>query len=380
MSKDIRKIIEEAVLGITQDDLVKKDYGDLPSHRCTARQLKEKQIQNATAKYASGCRKNEIVILCDTSIMDNGKTGILFSTEGLYYNGLNLLRKKNPIPVPIKYSELQSIARDGSRIWLNYKNGQKEQVQGSIYAGFIVLAMQKILSEIRAEKQLQAFMESISKPIAEEKPEPTPVPAAEDKTEPTPVPVAEDKTASTPVPVTEDKTAYSEHTITPPAYVLTEVDEPDHLEKGKMQMRYVAMTPVGTTFEDTSGTRLYHVKNSFVPLGLSKGDLVLTDYVMNKKYGDILWAKIEPLTEGTPANPNNADSSLKQITRSALMMYMMYEDEYYFFADVETGDSIEIKSSLISHGLDNGDVVQVTYTMDVETGEIIHADVVLLEE
>lgn len=49
-------------------------------------EVKEKKIENAIKSYAYDCKKEDVVALWDTTIFGSAKTGMIFSTKGLYNN------------------------------------------------------------------------------------------------------------------------------------------------------------------------------------------------------------------------------------------------------------------------------------------------------
>ena len=127
-----------------------KDYKNhaLPNHMVGRQEMRQKQIENALQGFAAGCAEEEIEAFCDTSVFANGKRGFLFSKKGLYGSIFDHLRRKNPIPQPICYDELSyvSVAEDSADyMCLYYKDGRRESVWGSIYTGFLVIALNLIL-------------------------------------------------------------------------------------------------------------------------------------------------------------------------------------------------------------------------------------------
>lgn len=126
MNKNDRKErIAAAVIGIQKEDLAAAKNRSFPNGSKRTEELKEKQLQNALASFAAGCRREDIAVFCDTTFLDNGKKGILFSTEGMYYSDINFGRKKNPLPQPVKYAELRGveIGKNGDHIVLNFQDG-----------------------------------------------------------------------------------------------------------------------------------------------------------------------------------------------------------------------------------------------------------------
>lgn len=149
-------ILEETYAALTQD--LKKEYKntDTPNAYIPAGQWKDKQIKHALDGYAAGCRIQDAVVLCDTTIFGNGTKGFLFSTEGVYSNDFNFLRKKSPLTLPVKYADLVKVHADykDSELQLTYKDGRTEAVYTGIYTGFIVTSLQKILLRIQKEASL----------------------------------------------------------------------------------------------------------------------------------------------------------------------------------------------------------------------------------
>lgn len=151
---DIREIILKETGAALELDL-KKDYenADTPVSYLRAGQWKDKQIKNALNGFAAGCRLQDAVVLCDLTLFDSGKKGILFSTEGVYCNDFNLDRKKDPLPMPVKYKDLAKVyaAYQDDEIQLTFTDGRVEKVFCSIYTGYIAASLNGILSAMREE-------------------------------------------------------------------------------------------------------------------------------------------------------------------------------------------------------------------------------------
>ena len=98
----------------------------------------------------------EVAAICDNTILGSGKKGILFSTEGIYGSMFNKNRKQGPIAMPIKYEELDSARpspRDKSEVELLFKGGRIEKIYVYTYTGFVITALNRILEELKREKE-----------------------------------------------------------------------------------------------------------------------------------------------------------------------------------------------------------------------------------
>lgn len=153
LSENMREIVRESVLSVKKEDLKRYKKASLPSGLGLSSQFSEKQIGNAIAGYASNCKKEDIVVMFDNTFGGSGKKGMVFSTEGFYCDDLNVLRKKCPLPLPVRYQELQAVEADGGTLLLHLKDGRLEKVFGSIYSGFIAEALNRIVERISKEEK-----------------------------------------------------------------------------------------------------------------------------------------------------------------------------------------------------------------------------------
>ena len=105
LSENMREIVRESVLSVKKEDVKKYKKAAMPLGLALGSQFSEKQIGNAIAGYASNCRKEDIVVMFDNTFGGSGKKGMVFSTEGFYCDDLSVLRKKRPLPLPVRYQE-----------------------------------------------------------------------------------------------------------------------------------------------------------------------------------------------------------------------------------------------------------------------------------
>lgn len=154
---DKKKMIGDIVTSITDKEL-KKDYfyNAVPLAVILGKDAKEGTLWAAFASYAPGCKMIEVAAICDNTILGSGKKGILFSTEGIYGSMFNKNRKQGPIAMPIKYEELDSARpspRDKSEVELLFKGGRIEKIYVYTYTGFVITALNRILEELKREKE-----------------------------------------------------------------------------------------------------------------------------------------------------------------------------------------------------------------------------------
>lgn len=154
---DKKKMIGDIVTSITDKEL-KKDYfyNAVPLAVILGKDAKEGTLWAAFASYAPGCKMIEVAAICDNTILGSGKKGILFSTEGIYGSMFNKNRKQGPIAMPIKYEELDSARpspRDKSEVELVFKGGRIEKIYVYTYTGFVITALNRILEELKREKE-----------------------------------------------------------------------------------------------------------------------------------------------------------------------------------------------------------------------------------
>ena len=158
--------IYEIVTGITKESLSNYEKSVIPVRIQRLQELKPKQIENALRGFAQGCAKEDIEVFCDTGLFVNGKNGFLFSKEGIYGSDFNYLKKRNPVPLPIRYDDLSSVSisdTSDSRLCLYYKDGHTEEIYSSIFTGFLVTALKQILSYKNASDNPQKILEKVSK-------------------------------------------------------------------------------------------------------------------------------------------------------------------------------------------------------------------------
>ncbi|HIZ07397.1 MAG TPA: hypothetical protein IAA08_05625 [Candidatus Eubacterium avistercoris] len=147
----MKELVAESVFSIQSEDVKKYHSKNMPVDLKPLSSLKEKQISNAISSFASGCSREDIVAFCDGTFTGSGKKGLLFSTDGFYSSDLNILRKKLPLSLPIRYEELQSVSAKDNEIYFHFTNGQVANGFGSIYTGFIVEALSRIIQKMSVE-------------------------------------------------------------------------------------------------------------------------------------------------------------------------------------------------------------------------------------
>lgn len=160
--------IYEIVMSVTEECL--KDYksSTIPNSRNRREEMKRKQIENALNGFATGCAEEEIELFCDFTLLGNGKRGILFTKEGLYSSEFGYSGKKDPIQQPVLYSELEavSLSEDSdSKFCFHYRDGRTEKAYGSIYTGFLITALNRILKAQDDEAEVSgAVGENVTEP------------------------------------------------------------------------------------------------------------------------------------------------------------------------------------------------------------------------
>lgn len=163
--EQMQKIVAESVFSVQSADLKQYRSKNMPADLKPLSQLKEKQISNAVKGFASGCAREDIVVFSDGTFTENGKKGFLFSLDGFYSSELNMLRKKLPLPLPIRYEDLRSVSAKDSEIYFQFKDGRIANGFGSIYTGFIVEALSRILRKLGEENA------DVSVPVSKAEPE-----------------------------------------------------------------------------------------------------------------------------------------------------------------------------------------------------------------
>lgn len=147
---DTLHAIQDIVLHITDSEVHGVVNGAIPEFRNAANMLSKKQLQNISKCFDSNLKKKDIAAFCDTTMFFTGKTGIVFTTEGFYFDGINHMRQDDPVKMPVLYSQLQSVLEGdipGTFVLL-YRDGSFERCFGGIYNSFIIVAVNKILQEV----------------------------------------------------------------------------------------------------------------------------------------------------------------------------------------------------------------------------------------
>lgn len=157
---DRKKIIENAVLSITKDELQKYNKSALLFTAKSADKYSQKCLQNAITEYAAGCKSDDIVVFVDQSITSNGKKGFLF-TENEFYASRKILLSgpfgKPCIQYPVVYDELESVSLDGDdNTWLilQYKNGDSKRAYGNLHTPHLFTALNEILKALAGEQYI----------------------------------------------------------------------------------------------------------------------------------------------------------------------------------------------------------------------------------
>lgn len=185
-----KKIILDAVTGIKKADLqAGKANKDMPVSIISFNNLKPKLVENAISTYARGLNPEDVVVLCDMSLIGKGKKGLIFSTEGFYSWEMNTFRKKIPLSMPVRYEELTEVeSKKSAEVIFKFKDGIRvETIYGGIYTEFITTAMNRILEGLREKVEPETVELKKAEPKVEAKTLSTPEqkenePKAETKT------------------------------------------------------------------------------------------------------------------------------------------------------------------------------------------------------
>lgn len=165
-----REQIQECVSTIQKSDLDWEDCNTRPSRILKPIDISPKQLKNAEKKYLSGCPRDNIVLMIDTTLFGGGKEGYVFSTDAFYCNELAALKKE--MAYPLKYSNLKSVRkgkRDGHLI-LVLKDGTQKDVFFTTYANFFCVALNRIIElENSNEQTLNVEMGTEDEQIRREK-------------------------------------------------------------------------------------------------------------------------------------------------------------------------------------------------------------------
>ena len=76
--------------------------------------IPNKILRNAISKYAYEASPGEVLGLIDTTIMDSGKAGILFTEDGFYQNITDDFRRK------LYYKDILSVSKSGYEVEIEY--------------------------------------------------------------------------------------------------------------------------------------------------------------------------------------------------------------------------------------------------------------------
>lgn len=154
---DRKELIKTAVLSVKKQDIGRKDVYSYPATVREASQCTAKQIRNAIAAYAPGCRPEDIAVLVDLTILNSGKKGYLFAKDGFYADRGQLTEeafKKQGIPMPVIYEELKRVELEGNDYLIfSYKDGRSFMVFSSIYGFYLKAVFGKIIDALNGDEE-----------------------------------------------------------------------------------------------------------------------------------------------------------------------------------------------------------------------------------
>lgn len=115
---------------------------------------KPKQIKGALSTYAQGCAKEDVVVLCDTTVFGGGKEGILFSMQGVYCNVVNLtVDEKERTPMPVLYEAVDHMEKDERYIVFHMKDGKVTKAFFSIFTDYVYQVLGKIIKGLKQDEE-----------------------------------------------------------------------------------------------------------------------------------------------------------------------------------------------------------------------------------
>ena len=116
-------------------------------HFVVSRELSTKQLTNALTFIAPGVRKEDVVALRDESFTQNGKTGMLLTSDKIYFNGdYRLSTNSNQ-----KYIDLSQVKRllirgnGGSWMHLEFSDGTHDMLDCGIYRSQIFQFLSRVI-------------------------------------------------------------------------------------------------------------------------------------------------------------------------------------------------------------------------------------------
>lgn len=146
-------------------DILKKVHADKFK---AAESKKEKTIENALKNYASGCKREDIVAIYDTTISGNGKKGYLLARDGMYGDNFATFKAytgggyKIPFEGMVRfyrltespYEETLSKSLLKSLFRFEYEDGTKILAyMGNVYDEYIIPVMKAVLECEQGKKE-----------------------------------------------------------------------------------------------------------------------------------------------------------------------------------------------------------------------------------
>ena len=146
-------------------DILKKVHADKFK---AAESKKEKTIENALKNYASGCKREDIVAIYDTTISGNGKKGYLLARDGMYGDNFATFKAytgggyKIPFEGMVRfyrltespYEETLSKSLLKSLFRFEYEDGTKILAyMGNVYDEYVIPVMKAVLECEQGKKE-----------------------------------------------------------------------------------------------------------------------------------------------------------------------------------------------------------------------------------
>lgn len=127
-----------------------------------ARECTAAQLTNAMARFAAGAREERVVGMLDTTVMNNGKNGVLITDRKLYSN---MLKNREHALDLWKVGAVERSERNRMRVIVRFEDGSFEECMFSIYEE-LILSFLNAVGELRSGRTPPAPAEPAAAPDA----------------------------------------------------------------------------------------------------------------------------------------------------------------------------------------------------------------------
>ena len=135
----------DAIMSISKDEIEKTAHCTVPVRLEDEKTLTDKKWRNMSAW--AGCKREEIAVYIDDTIMASCKKGVLFTTEAMWFKETLSISKKESKELfnPLRYDSIRDIHWDAKRssYFTIQLEDAKVEVYATIYAKFYAEALKR---------------------------------------------------------------------------------------------------------------------------------------------------------------------------------------------------------------------------------------------